>query len=146
MSEFDEKTPQEPDATEAPETVETVEVVETVIPEPAASEPTPNYQQAPPPPQYGQPVYAAEPPLHVPSLVLGIVGIIITWFTIGIGGLICGIIGIVLSKRAKGQYRTTAGFVLSLVSVILSAIILIVIIIGFAILGTAALFGLAALG
>ncbi|MCL1896496.1 MAG: hypothetical protein FWG03_08120 [Clostridiales bacterium] len=67
--------------------------------------------------------------LHIPSLVLGIIALTTTWVTFGITGIILGIIGIALSRRAKYEYRTTVGFVLSLVALIISVIILIVCII-----------------
>ena len=64
--------------------------------------------------------------LHVPSLALGIVALVTTWVTFGISGIVCGIIGMSLSKKAKNEYKATAGFVLSLIAVIVSAIMLIV--------------------
>ena len=67
--------------------------------------------------------------LHIPSLVLGIIALITTWVTFGITGIIFGAIGLALSGRAKYEYRTTAGFVLSLIALIISIIILIICII-----------------
>ena len=64
--------------------------------------------------------------MHVPSLVLGIIALATTWVTIGISGIVCGVIGINLSKKAKHEYRTTAGFVLSVIAVVVSAILLVV--------------------
>jgi len=106
--------------------------------------PTPTYQ-APPPPAY-QPGYQAPPaggkPTHVPSLVLGIIAIIGAFFTVGIVGLVCGIIAVVLAKKNKDAYSTTAGFITGIIGLILGIIILIATIA----LGAAILGGLGAAG
>ena len=70
----------------------------------------------------------------VASLVLGIIAIVLAWFGyLGIVSIVLSIIGIVLSVSAKkdmdaaGVYTSkgmaTAGFVLSLIALILSAIV-----------------------
>ena len=106
---------------------------------PPAYQPPPEYQappqqeyQAPPPPvyqapppQYGQPVYGAEKPTHTPSLVLGIIAIIGLWFTAGILGIVCGIIGMVMAQKAKYTHKTTVGFVLSIIALIIGVLALI---------------------
>lgn len=78
----------------------------------------------------------------IASLSLGIVGAILTWFTLGILGLACGIVGIILAKKAKQKgYESglrTAGFVLSIISAALGGIMLIFNLIS--VLGTVILF------
>ena len=64
---------------------------------------------------------------HTPSFVLGLVAIISTWFTFGISGIVCGIIGMVLASKNKREYNTTAAFVLSLIALIVGIIILAVV-------------------
>ena len=61
-------------------------------------------------------------PLHVPSLVLGIISVASFLPTLGIGGIVCGIIGLVFSRRERFMYRTKAAFVLSLIGLILGVI------------------------
>ncbi len=62
------------------------------------------------------------------SLVCGIISVVIAWFGWGaIAGIVVGIIGLVLATNAKkagfdGGMRT-AGFVLSLIGLILSAVV-----------------------
>lgn len=60
--------------------------------------------------------------LATASMVLGIVGLVFTFFINGLIGLILGIIGLVLAGKAKQQgfegSMRTAGFVMSLISVI----------------------------
>jgi|GEM_PF-5629037 len=73
-------------------------------------------------------------PLHIPSLVLGIIGLVSFWFTLGISGVVCGIVGMNLTKKAKGEYRVTAGFVLSLISTIIGAIFVMISLFGIAVL------------
>jgi len=80
----------------------------------------------------------------MPSLILGIIAIVSLWFTLGISGLVCGIIGVALAKKNKDQYKTTVGFVLSLVSIIISAIVLVVMIAMIALVGALG-FGLASM-
>jgi len=65
-------------------------------------------------------------PLHKPALILGIVAIATFWFTFGISGLVCAIISLNLARKHKFEYNTTAGSVLSLIALILSALILVV--------------------
>ena len=65
--------------------------------------------------------------LAIASMVLGIVGLVFTFFINGLIGLILGIIGLVLASKSKqlgftGGMRT-AGFVTSLISVILGAVL-----------------------
>ena len=74
-----------------------------------------------------KPPFMAMKPFHKPSLVLGIIAIVSTWFTLGILGLICGIIGVSLARKNMDEYNTTAGAVLSLIALIVSIIILIVV-------------------
>ena len=64
--------------------------------------------------------------LHIPSLILGIAALATTWATFGISGIVCGIIGMALARKAKLEYRTAAGFVMSMIAVIASAIMLFV--------------------
>lgn len=64
--------------------------------------------------------------LATASMVLGIVGLVFTFFVNGLIGLILGIIGLVLAGKAKqhgfvGGIRT-AGFVMSLISVIVGVL------------------------
>ena len=66
----------------------------------------------------------AAKPRHIPSLVLGIIAIASLWFTLGISGLVCGIIGINLANKNRNYYNTSTGFVLSLISLIISAFVL----------------------
>ncbi len=64
----------------------------------------------------------------VVSLVLGIVAIIFA-FVFWPVGLVCGIIGLVLGSKAKKQAPSemaTAGWILSLIGLILSVILIIV--------------------
>ena len=143
MSEFD-QTPQEPVA--APD-------ASVYQAPPQYQAPQPEFQQAPPPyqappayqapPVYGQPMYNAEPQLHVPSLIVGIVALILA-FTTGFGGLILGIVGVILAKKAKETHKTTIGFVLSLIGLIIGAIVTIIFIVAIAFLGAVG-FGLAGL-
>ncbi|MCL2111175.1 MAG: hypothetical protein FWH32_02770 [Clostridiales bacterium] len=93
--------------------------------------PPPPYQ---PPPQYQAPMYA-EPPLHVPSLVVGILALVFA-LTTGFVGLILGIVGVVMAKKAKNEYKTGVGFGLSLAGLIIGAIITIIFIATFALLGS----------
>lgn len=65
-------------------------------------------------------------PLHVPSLVLGLVAIATSWVTAGIHGIVCGAIGIVLARKAKYTHEATAGFVLSLIGLIISILTLVI--------------------
>ena len=83
----------------------------------------PNQPQAPPPP--GQPMYAPEKPTHTPSLILGILALVTPWFTAGVGGIICGIIGMVLAKKAADAYKTTVGKILSIIGLIIGIVVLI---------------------
>ena len=66
-------------------------------------------------------------PLYIPSLILGIAALASLWFTIGISGVVCGIIGIIISRKNKYQYNTSAGFVLNLIALIIGSIFLIII-------------------
>ena len=79
----------------------------------------PQYQQYPQYPQHPQKM-----PTHVPSLVIGIVAIVTLWFTIGFTGIVLGIIGIVLARRARISHNSKAGFRLSLASLIIGALLL----------------------
>ena len=134
MSEFD-NAPEEPVA--APEPQEAPEVVAEAAPEADF--------QAPPPPQYGQPQYAAELPLHVPSLIIGILALVFAIFT-GFVGLILGIVGVVIAKKNKHAYKTSVGFGLSLAGLIIGAIVTVILIVVVAIVGAAIGFGLMGLG
>ena len=62
--------------------------------------------------------------IHIPSLVMGIVAIATLWFTFGVSGVVCGVIGIVLARKARTEYRTSAGFGLSLVALVISSVLL----------------------
>ena len=62
----------------------------------------------------------------VASLVLGIIAVVTLFFGVGSGiGIVCGIVGLVLGSMARKENpcgMATAGFVLSLIAVILCAI------------------------
>jgi len=155
MSEFDQNQ-QEPVAAPEPEVT------------PEAAPPPPVYDQAAPPPVYDQaapppPVYDqaqqyqqqaqspyyqasyanAEKPMHVPSLILGILGIIFA-FIFGPVGLVLSIVGMVMAKKNKLTHKTTAGFALSIVGLILGIIFTLVWVVALAALGAMGL-GLMAL-
>ena len=110
-------------------------------PQYGAPPPPPQYGAPPPqygaPPPYGQPVYVVELPTHMPSLILGIVALVGLWFTIGLAGVICGGIGIGMARKAKLEYKTTAGFVMSLIGLIIGIIVLLVWVAIFAVAGAA---------
>jgi hypothetical protein len=112
--------------------------------------PPPQYGQTPPPqygqvpPQYGQQPYYGEKPMHTPTLVVGILAIVLAFAT-GFVGLILGIVGIVLHKKYKDTYNTKIGYILSLIGLIIGAIITVVMIVLIAI-GVTAAIGLAGLG
>ena len=72
-------------------------------------------------PQYSQ--YPQKPPTHVPSLVIGIIAIATLWFSVGFTGIILGIIGIVLARKARFSYNSKTGYGLSLASLIVGAVI-----------------------
>ncbi|MCD8331939.1 MAG: hypothetical protein LUB63_05350 [Oscillospiraceae bacterium] len=62
------------------------------------------------------------------SLVCGIISVVIAWFGWGaIAGIVVGIIGLVMATNAKkagfDSGMRTAGFVLSLIGLILSAVV-----------------------
>jgi len=157
MSEFDQNQ-QDPGAAPQPEVTP-----EAAAPPPPAYEqaapPPPVYDQAAPPPpvydqaqQYQQPAqspyvqaaYAnAEKPMHVPSLILGILGIIFA-FIFGPVGLVLSIVGMVMAKKNKLTHKTTAGFALSIVGLILGIIFTLVWVVALAALGAMGL-GLMAL-
>ena len=96
-------------------------------PPPEYQAPPPPVYQAPPayqaPPPYGQPAYGAEKPMHMPSLILGIVSIVTCW--IPVVPVICGIIGMILAMKKKIEYKTTVGLVLSIIGLVLGIIFLI---------------------
>ena len=156
MSDFDQN-PQEPEA--APEPVEAAEapaaeqapppVYEQAPPPVYEQAPPPVYEQAPPPayeqpayeqpayqapPPYAQPVYGAEKPLHVPSLIVGILAIVFA-FIFGPVGLVLSIVGMVMAKRNKATHKTTVGFVLSVVGLIISIIMTIIWVVAIAFIG-----------
>jgi len=81
--------------------------------------------------------------LHIPSLILGILGIVFA-FVFGIIGLVLSIIGMVMAKKNKATHKTTAGFALSIVGLILSIIMTIVWVVAIALIGAMGL-GLMAL-
>ena len=70
------------------------------------------------------------------------------WFTIGIGGIVCGAIAMSLARKNKFEYSTTGGFVTGIIGLIIGVIMLIAVIAAFAIAGAAlgGFAGLAALG
>ena len=70
--------------------------------------------------------YTTKKPLHKPTLIMGIVAIATLWFTLGISGLVCGIIGLNLAGKNKYQYKTIAGSVLSAIALIISSIIVVI--------------------
>ena len=66
----------------------------------------------------------------IAALVLGIVSIVFSWFGYGaLIGLACGVVGLILAMQAKKQGFTggmyTAGLVLSIIGLALSAILFI---------------------
>ena len=67
----------------------------------------------------------------VASLVLGILGLVFTFFINGLVGLILGIIGLVLAGKSKQKgYEDgmrTAGFVTSLISVIVGVLMFVLV-------------------
>ena len=69
----------------------------------------------------------AAKPRHKPSLILGIVSIASLWFTLGISGVVLGIIGIVLARKNRQTHSTNTGFVLCLISLIIGGIILMIV-------------------
>lgn len=82
------------------------------------------------------------------SLVLGIISIVTCWLY-GIPGIICGIIAIILHKKDKQIYQedpvsyqqsfknSKAGFVCGIIGLILSGLYILLLILAFAIIGTA---------
>ena len=62
-----------------------------------------------------------------PVFILGIVSIASLWFTLGISGVVFGIIGIVLARKHRQTDSTNAGFVLCLISLVLGGIVLMVV-------------------
>ena len=77
----------------------------------------PEYQQ--PPPQY---IYIQPKPLHTASIVLGILSLCFLW--VGIGGMVLGIIGVALARKAKrNNYNSQVGFGISLVGMIIGIIL-----------------------
>ena len=76
-----------------------------------------NYQQ--PPPQY---IYIQPKPIHTASIVLGILSLCFLW--LGIGGMVLGIIGVALARKAKkNNYNSQVGFGISLVGMIIGIIL-----------------------
>jgi len=77
------------------------------------------------------------------ALIFGIAGIVLTFTPISIAGLVLAVLGIIFSviaKKKEGKNgMNKAGFVLSLIALILW--IVFIVIIGLLIAGTAALFG-----
>ena len=76
------------------------------------------------------------------SMVLGIVGLVFTFFIYTLVGVIMGIVGLVLAVKAKdmgfqGGMRT-AGFVMNLICVIVGALLLVLALI--AVIGISMLF------
>ncbi|MDR1795923.1 MAG: hypothetical protein LBR44_00525 [Clostridiales Family XIII bacterium] len=57
------------------------------------------------------------------GLVSLVGGIVTVAFTLGLVGIVCGIIGIVVARKNAARYKTTAGCVLSIIGIILCAII-----------------------
>ena len=62
-------------------------------------------------------------PLCVQSLILGIAAVVGSFPTLGIAGIVCGIVGIVLARKYRFTHRTRAGFILSLIGLILGVVI-----------------------
>jgi len=65
-------------------------------------------------------------PTHVASLVIGIISIVsfFGFVTIGIPSIVCGIVGIVLSRKARPYYKSDSGMILSIIGLIFGLIIL----------------------
>lgn len=79
-------------------------------------------------------------PSPIPGLVLGIVGIVFAFIFWPVG-LVCSIIGLVLSNKCRKiepSGMATAGFVLSLIGLIVSVICLIVVVACLGTIGAAA--------
>ena len=96
-------------------------------------------------PNYNQP---ANLPNATASLVLGIVSIVLA-FCYGIGGIICGIIGLVLANKDRKMYQATpelysassfstsnSGRVCSIIGLILGALFFLIIIVYFILFGS----------
>jgi hypothetical protein len=87
-------------------------------------------------------------PNSVASLVLGICSLVFSCFFVG---LVLGIIGIVMAKKGKAIYQSdpnkysgygqlNAGYIMSIIGVVLSGLTILYYIIAVAILGAASLF------
>ena len=87
-----------------------------------------NYNQGVPGYYENRPPLAAKKPAYKPSLILGIIAIASLWFTLGLSGLVCGIISINLARTNRQEYNTTAGFVLGQVSVFIGIVILTIVV------------------
>jgi len=68
-------------------------------------------------------------PLCVQSLILGIAAVAGSLPTLGIAGIVCGIVGIVMARKYRFTNRTKAGFILSLIGLILGVVIPVVFIV-----------------
>ncbi len=96
----------------------------------------PQYQQ----PAYQQPGYAPVPPkgLSITSLVLGIAGLVLGWFTFGIAGLasigavITGHLAVRREPQAKGFWLT--GLITGYVGIASALIVIIVVVVIFGVL------------
>ena len=73
-------------------------------------------------------------PLHKPSLIIGIVAIVSLWFTLGVSGIVLGIIGTIIARKKSSEYNSITGSVLSLIAIIISAVILIIVLMSLAII------------
>ena len=62
-------------------------------------------------------------PAHVASIIIGIVAILsfFGFITMGIPSIVCGIIGMVIAEKAKSDYSTNAGSLLSTIGLIMGA-------------------------
>ncbi len=82
--------------------------------------------------------------LAIASLVLGILSVVLWFFGVtSVGSLVLGIVGLILASIAKSQGNRsgmrTAGFILSLIGVIVGAIIFIACVACAGLIGAAAL-------
>ncbi|MDR1796757.1 MAG: hypothetical protein LBR44_04835 [Clostridiales Family XIII bacterium] len=84
-------------------------------------DPAQGVAQGTPPPQYYQP--APGKPLHVVSLVLGIISIVVCWL-FGLPSIVLGIIAVILARNSKQTYNSVPGFVTGLIGLILGVIVL----------------------
>jgi len=102
----------------------------------------PAYQQ--PPAGYQQPAYSPGPSkaLSLTSMILGIAGLVVGWFTFGIGGLasiaavITGHIAVKREPHAKGFWLT--GLITGYVGIASAVVVFIIVVVVFGIIAATA--------